>query len=87
VSRTASIEKNIISIIAEVAGVEEDEINSGTKLVEDLEIDSIKAIEIVVAIEKKYNIRIRDEDVPKITTVNQAVEVVNALLDQPAGDV
>jgi acyl carrier protein len=87
VSRTASIEKNIISIIAEVAGVEEDEINSGTKLVEDLEVDSIKAIEIVVAIEKKYNIRIRDEDVPKITTVNQAVEVVNALLDQPAGDV
>ena len=62
-------------------------INSGTKLVEDLEIDSIKAIEIVVAIEKKYNIRIRDEDVPKITTVTQAVEVVNALLDQSAGDV
>ena len=84
---TKSIEKNIISIIAEVAGVEEDEINSGTKLVEDLEIDSIKAIEIVVAIEKKYNIRIRDEDVPKITTVTQAVEVVNALLDQSAGDV
>lgn len=84
---TKSIEKNIISIIAEVAGVEDDEINSGTKLVEDLEIDSIKAIEIVVAIEKKYNIRIRDEDVPKITTVTQAVEVVNALLDQPAGDV
>jgi acyl carrier protein len=87
VGLTKSIEKNIISIIAEVAGVEEDEINSGTKLVEDLEIDSIKAIEIVVAIEKKYNIRIRDEDVPKITTVTQAVEVVNALLNQPAGDV
>jgi len=87
VGLTKSIEKNIISIIAEVAGVEDDEINSGTKLVEDLEIDSIKAIEIVVAIEKKYNIRIRDEDVPKITTVTQAVEVVNALLDQPAGDV
>jgi acyl carrier protein len=87
VGLTKSIEKNIISIIAEVAGVEEDEINSGTKLVEDLEIDSIKAIEIVVAIEKKYNIRIRDEDVPKITTVTQAVEVVNALLDQSAGDV
>jgi acyl carrier protein len=82
-----SIEMDIISIIAEVAGVEEDEINSGSKLVEDLEIDSIKAIEIVVAIEKKFNIRIRDEDVPKITTVNQATEVVNSLLDQSASDV
>jgi acyl carrier protein len=82
-----SLEKDIISIIAEVAGVEEDEINSGSKLVEDLEIDSIKAIEIVVAIEKKYNIRIRDEDVPKITTVNQATEIVDALLAQSAGNV
>jgi acyl carrier protein len=87
VGLTKSIEKDIISIIAEVAGVEEDEINSGSKLVEDLEIDSIKAIEIVVAIEKKFNIRIRDEDVPKITTVNQATEVVNSLLDQSASDV
>jgi len=76
-----SIEMDIISIIAEVAGVEEDEINSGSKLVEDLEIDSINAIE------KKFNIRIRDEDVPKITTVNQATEVVNSLLDQSASDV
>jgi acyl carrier protein len=47
-----------------------------------LEVDSIKAIEITVAIEKKFKISVRDEDVPKITTVKDAVELVNKLLPQ-----
>jgi len=49
----------------------------------ELEIDSIKAIEIIVAIEKKYKISIRDEDVPKITTVKEAIELVNTLVYHP----
>jgi acyl carrier protein len=51
-------------------------------LADELEIDSIKAIEITVAIEKKFKISVRDEDVPKITTVKEAVELVTALLSQ-----
>ncbi|HTF99762.1 MAG TPA: acyl carrier protein [Nitrospirota bacterium] len=76
-------EKEIISIIADVTGFEEDEISPDTNIVEDLEVDSIKAIEITVAIEKKFKISIRDEDVPRIISVRQAVELVQKLL-QPA---
>lgn len=77
-----SIEKDIISIIADVSGFEEEEIHLGTKLADELEIDSIKAIEITVAIEKKFRISVRDEDVPKIATVKQAVDLVNSLLSK-----
>ena len=38
-----------------------------------MEIDSIKSIEITVAIEKRFKISIRDEDVPHITTVKEAL--------------
>lgn len=76
------IEKEIISIIAEVSGFDEEEIKLDTKLADDLEIDSIKAIEITVAIEKKYKISIRDEDVPHITEVRHAVELVKRLMNQ-----
>ena len=48
----------------------------------DLEIDSIKAIEIAVAIEKKFKISVRDEDIPKITTVKEAVELTKKLIGQ-----
>jgi len=77
-----SIEKEIISIISDVSGFEMEEINLDTKLADQLEIDSIKAIEIVVAIEKKYKISIRDEDVPKIITVRETVDLVNTLVMQ-----
>jgi acyl carrier protein len=76
------IEKEIISIISDVSGFEQEEITLEKNFFDDLEIDSIKAIEITVAIEKKFKISVRDEDVPNITTVKHAVELVNTLVKQ-----
>jgi acyl carrier protein len=77
---TSDTEKEIISIIADVSGFDEEEITPDKNFYKDLEIDSIKAIEITVAIEKRFKISVRDEDVPNITTVRQAVELVHKLL-------
>jgi acyl carrier protein len=79
---TEHVQKEIISIISEVSGLDEGEITTDKDFFRDLEIDSIKAIEITVAIEKKFGVSVRDEDVPKITTVKEAVELVNNLLIQ-----
>jgi acyl carrier protein len=75
------VEKEVISIISDVSGFDEEEITLETNFYKDLEIDSIKAIEITVAIEKKFKISVRDEDVPNITTVKQSVDLVNKLLN------
>ncbi len=77
-----NVEKEIIKIISDVSGFDEEEITPETNLTNDLEVDSIKAIEITVAIEKKFKISVRDEDIPNITTVRDAVELVNKLLEQ-----
>lgn len=77
-----SIEQGIKEIIADVAGVEVEEIKPDTNLTKDLDIDSIRAIEITVAIEKKFKVSVRDEDVPKITTLRQAIDLVAQLLAQ-----
>ncbi len=74
------IEKAIIAIIADVSGLDESDITPEKNFFKDLEVDSIKAIEITVAIEKRFKVAVRDEDVPKITTVRQAVELVERLL-------
>ena len=83
-----NVEKEIRSIISDISGYDEEEIKPETKLTDELEIDSIKAIEITVAIEKKYKISVRDEDVPKIVTLSDAVKLVNNLLQQkkPSSD-
>ena len=82
---TDNVEKEIISIIADVSGFDEEEITPDKNFYQDLEIDSIKAIEITVAIEKKFKISVRDEDVPNIATVKQAVDLVNKLIAEKAG--
>jgi acyl carrier protein len=76
------VQKAITSIISDVSGFDENEITQDQNFFTDLEIDSIKAIEITVAIEKKFKISVRDEDVPKITTVKQAVELTKKLIGQ-----
>jgi acyl carrier protein len=78
----ASREDDIIMIIADVSGYDKEEITPEANFFKDLEIDSIKAIEITVAIEKKFKISVRDEDVPKLTTVKDAVGLVQKLLAQ-----
>ena len=76
------LEKEILSIISDVSGFDMEEITLETNLANDLEIDSIKAIEITVAIEKKYKISIRDEDIPNIITVKDSIEAARNLIAQ-----
>ncbi|NWF99022.1 MAG: acyl carrier protein [Nitrospirae bacterium] len=76
------LENEIKEIISDVSGYNLEEIKPNTNLINELEIDSIKAIEITVAIEKKYKISVRDEDVPKIVTLTDAVELVYGMLNQ-----
>lgn len=77
-----NVEQEIVSIISDVSGLDSEDITPEKNFFKDLEVDSIKAIEITVAIEKKFKVSIRDEDVPKITTVKEAVELVTSLLNQ-----
>jgi len=81
-----TVEKNILAIISDVSGFDVEEITPDTNFYNDLEVDSIKAIEITVAIEKKFQISVRDEDVPNITTVKQAVEMVEKLMKEKHAD-
>ena len=77
-----NIEQDIIAIISEISGYDAEEITADMNFYEDLEIDSIKAIEITVALEKKFKVSVRDEDVPNITTVRQAVDLVKTMISK-----
>lgn len=84
---TGQTEQDIIAIIADIAGYDAAEISADTNIVSDLDVDSIKAIEITVALEKKFKVSVRDEDVPKIVSVRQAVELIDRLLAQGQANV
>lgn len=73
---TASIETEVRKIIAEIIEMEPSEIDGDAHLVEDLGMDSMMALEILATMEKKFKIRIPEEDLPKIITLNGAAGLV-----------
>lgn len=60
-------------IVAEVLEVDAGTINLDAHLVEDLGMDSMMALEILATVEKRFRIRIPEENLPKMTTVNRIV--------------
>jgi acyl carrier protein len=72
---TTNLEQEVKELIAEIIEMEPNEIDPDAHLVEDLGMDSMMALEILASLEKRYKIKLPEEDLPKITTVNRAIEV------------
>ncbi len=72
---STTIEQEVKALIADIIEMDPNEIDPDASLVEDLGMDSMMALEILAGIEKKYKIKLPEEELPKITTVNRAVEL------------
>ncbi len=53
-----------------------DEVKEESRFVEDLGADSLDVVELVMALEEKFDIEIPDEDAEKIATVNDAIKFI-----------
>ena len=63
-------------IIMEKLNVAEDQIKPEARFQEDLGADSLDVVELVMAIEEKFDIEVPDEDAEKIRTVGDAQEYI-----------
>ena len=72
------IYETIRTIIAEHLGINESKISLDTSITEDLEIDSLDAVEIIMAIEDAISIEVDEEAIEQFTTVREMVEYVEA---------
>jgi acyl carrier protein len=66
----------IKEIVVEVAGVDASNIEMGKSFSDDLEVDSLSMVEVVVAAEEKFGVKIPDEEVTKMATVGDAVNFI-----------
>ncbi|HFC52856.1 MAG TPA: acyl carrier protein [Gammaproteobacteria bacterium] len=74
----STIEDRVKKIVAEQLGVKEDEVTENASFVDDLGADSLDTVELVMALEEEFDTEIPDEEAEKITTVQQAVDYINA---------
>ena len=60
----------------EIAGVPADSVQIDKSFIDDLDIDSLSMVEVVVAAEEKFGVKIPDDDVKSLQTVGDAVTYI-----------
>ncbi len=73
-----SVESRVKEIIIDQLGVDEKEVTSEAKFIDDLGADSLDLVELVMALEEEYDTEITDEEAEKIQTVGDAIEYIKS---------
>ncbi len=68
-------------VIAEVLNVDPEEITLQSTFVDDLGADSLDVFQIIMGIEEEFDIEIPAEKAEKISTVEEAVELIKGALN------
>jgi acyl carrier protein len=71
------IQTDLAAIVEEIAGVPADDVQPDKEFIADLDVDSLSMVEIVVAAEEKFGVRIPDNDVKNLKTVGDAVDYID----------
>ena len=69
---------DIKEVVVEQLSVNIDEVKDDAKFVEDLGADSLDVVELVMALEEKFDIEIPDDEAEKIATVADVVAYVES---------
>ena len=69
----SDIASKVKAIIVEKLGVDESEVTPEASFTNDLGADSLDTVELIMELEKEFNVSITDEQAENITTVGQAI--------------
>ena len=76
----SEIESRVKAIIADKLSVEETEVKPEASFTNDLGADSLDTVELIMEFEKEFGITISDDQTEKITTVGEAIELIEGQL-------
>lgn len=72
----ADVLAGLKEIVEEVAGIPAASIEMGKNFTDDLDVDSLSMVEVVVAAEERFGVKIPDEQVTELKTVGDAVNFI-----------
>ncbi|MCU1657716.1 MAG: acpP [Pseudonocardiales bacterium] len=70
------IRAGLASILEEVADVSPDDVSDDKSFTDDLDVDSLSMVEVAMAAEEKFGVKIPDDELPKLKTVGDAVQYI-----------
>ena len=72
-----SIEERVRKVVSEQLDVS-GEIDYNASFIDDLGADSLDTVELVMSLEEEFDTEIADEEAENITTIQQAIDYINA---------
>jgi acyl carrier protein len=76
VPSTEEIRAGLAEILEEIADVNPDDVTPEKSFIDDLDVDSLSMVEVVVAAEEKFGVKIPDDEVQNLRTVGDAVTYI-----------
>ena len=67
----------VIEIVVDKLGVEQNKVTENAKFIDDLGADSLDTVELIMEFEDEFSIEIPDEDAEKILSVKEAVDYID----------
>jgi acyl carrier protein len=77
VASAEEIREGLASILEEVADVSPGDVSDEKSFVDDLDVDSLSMVEVAMAAEEKFGVKIPDDELPKLKTVGDAVNYIS----------
>ncbi len=74
------IESKLNDLLVDELGIDREAIAQDAKFEEDLDVDSLGVVELLMALEDNFGVKIPDEEAEQITTVGEAVDLVEKKL-------
>ena len=74
--------KKLCSIIVDVLGVDESDIDMDTTFIDDLGADSLDVAQIIMGIEEEFDVTVDSDVASNVTTVGQALELIKNAIDE-----
>ena len=68
--------EGLAEIVNEIAGIPAEDVELDKSFTDDLDVDSLSMVEVVVAAEEKFSVKIPDEEVKNLKTVGDAVAFI-----------
>ncbi|GAA1154948.1 MULTISPECIES: acyl carrier protein [Kribbella] len=73
---TEEIRSSLAEIVNEIAGIPVEDVQLDKSFTDDLDVDSLSMVEVVVAAEEKFDVKIPDDEVKNLKTVGDAVAFI-----------
>jgi acyl carrier protein len=70
------VRAGLAEILNEVADVDASDVTDDKSFTDDLDVDSLSMVEVAMAAEEKFGVKIPDDELPKLRTVGDAVNYI-----------